>query len=60
MIFCLNKKAEDLYYWTMGYKHRKGLLLLQSKPGELFKEFLVDDPRYSLRGVAKRALRVGP
>ena len=39
---------------------RKGLLLLQAKPGELFKEFLVDDPRYSLRGVAKRVLRVGP
>ena len=60
MIFRLNKKAVDLYYWTMGYKHRKGLLLLQDKPGELFKEFLVGDPRYSLRGVAKRVLRVGP
>jgi hypothetical protein len=60
MIFRLNEKAKDLYLWTMGYKHRKGLLLLQDKPGELFKEFLVDDPRYSLRGVAKRVLRVGP
>ena len=60
MTWSLSKDAEDTLYWIMGYTHKKGLLLMQERPGEAFLEVLRDWPKdkYSLKRVAERALKI--